>query len=672
MNAIGKFVVVRKLGAGGMGVVYEARDPDLDRTVAIKLLNDRADPERFRQEARLAAKVSHPNCVPIHHADEHDGQFYVVMELVVGENAAQFLNRRGPLSWQTATKLLINAGRGLAAVHDAGLVHRDVKPSNVLISKTGVVKLTDFGLARSAVKDGPSLTGGGIVGTPHYMSPEQCWNEPVDARSDVYSLGATYFVLLTGRPPYSAAHEMQVMFAHCNDPVPEPRALRPELPEVCSAIVRKAMAKAPAERYQTARELVAALEAALAADPNPPPSGGASHEIQLDSHSTPVPSDPTRVVTPTRGQPDSRPTRRTLLRALPVGAAAVAAVATGGYFLWPYIRKNPTGGNGHANNGGDPPRPAVLVPVRQVGGRVGAVAVSDDDRWLAVGLTEGTQPSQAGGVKLYDRAAGDAPEVWWRWRDNDCRGVAFSPNGKLLAAAMMGAAKLRVWNMADGKDVEFEKPGFNGNFRSVAFSPDGKLLAAGVIPWDDEPGLIRVWNVATRSHVRDLAQYTGALRGVSFASDSDTLAAAMGFRNEQHRVPLVELWTAGTGGYRTPLPVINSVVGPQVAFARRAPLLAVSYLEGVNFYLPPSNTLLQHQFDCRGNAEPPAVALSPDGKAAAISLSDDIVIWEPDTGVKRGDLTGHTSAIYALAFTADGKTLISGSEDRTVREWSGF
>src|SRR6185436_5776933 len=134
---------------------------------------------------------------------------------------------------------------------------------NILISKSGFVKLTDFGLARSVEKDGPSLTGDRVIGTPHYMSPEQCWNEPVDARSDIYSLGATYYVLLTGRTPYIALHDLQVMFAHCNDPVPDPRAARPDLPETCREIVRKAMAKSPADRYQTALELVAALEAAL-------------------------------------------------------------------------------------------------------------------------------------------------------------------------------------------------------------------------------------------------------------------------------------------------------------------------------------------------------------------------------------------------------------------------
>ena len=126
MEKIGKYAVVRKLGAGGMGVVFEARDPTLDRAVAIKLLNDRADPERFKREAKLAARVGHANCVPIYHADEHDGQFYVVMELVVGQNASQYLDRHRPIPWQTATKLVIAAGRGLAAVHDAGLIHRDI------------------------------------------------------------------------------------------------------------------------------------------------------------------------------------------------------------------------------------------------------------------------------------------------------------------------------------------------------------------------------------------------------------------------------------------------------------------------------------------------------------------------------------------------------------------
>src|SRR5262245_44865882 len=266
MNQIGKYVVVRELGRGGMGVVYEARDPALDRPVALKLVNEQSDPKRFLVEAKAAAKVIHPNLVPIFDLGQHEGRPFLVMELIHGMTAAEFLANRGVLRWKTATRIVAAACRGLAAVHEAGLIHRDIKPSNLLISKAGVVKVADFGLARMVAAGGPSLTGDQIVGTPHYMSPEQCLGEAVDARSDVYALGVTYYVLLTGRPPYHAERDLQILFAQCNDPVPNPRTVVPTVPATCAEVIGKAMAKRPADRYQTAREMLAALEPILAAD----------------------------------------------------------------------------------------------------------------------------------------------------------------------------------------------------------------------------------------------------------------------------------------------------------------------------------------------------------------------------------------------------------------------
>src|SRR5262249_53573641 len=161
--------------------------------------------------------------------------------------------------WPEATRALADACRGLAATHAAGLLHRDIKPGNLLRGRDGVVKVTDFGLAKYAVATGHSLTTpGGVVGTPHYMAPEQCESKAVDARTDVYALGATYYALLTGHVPYAGAGPMEVMFAHCSGPVPDPRHVNPAVPEPCAAIVQKAMAKGPAARYAGPGEMLAA------------------------------------------------------------------------------------------------------------------------------------------------------------------------------------------------------------------------------------------------------------------------------------------------------------------------------------------------------------------------------------------------------------------------------
>lgn len=264
---LGKYLLQSRLGQGGMGIVYLAMDTRLRRDVAIKVLpkamSANADAvKRFLREARVAARLNHPNVVAVHDVDQQRGLCYLVMELIKGQTAAELI-ARDSLPWPEATRLIADACRGLAAAHEAGLVHRDIKPSNIMRTNEGLVKLTDFGLAKVA-DDSPtaneSLTlTGSILGTPHYMSPEQCRGEPTDARSDLYSLGATYFTLLTRQTPYPDGQPMQIMFAHCSKPVPDPRAICAELPVECSTIVMRAMAKSRADRFSSAKEMLTAL-----------------------------------------------------------------------------------------------------------------------------------------------------------------------------------------------------------------------------------------------------------------------------------------------------------------------------------------------------------------------------------------------------------------------------
>ncbi|HEX8912974.1 MAG TPA: serine/threonine-protein kinase, partial [Humisphaera sp.] len=282
---LGKYLLVRALGRGGMGAVYEARDEMLDRRVAVKLLTDGAEPgtaatppgtessgaRRLLAEARRAARLNHPNVVTVHEVDAFEGGYFLVMELIDGHSAQDALAAGGAMPWRQAALVMIEACRGLAAAHRAGLVHRDIKPANLLIARGGTCKLADFGIAKGAI-DAGSQTGGlaltataaGVaVGTPTYMSPEQCRSEEVDERSDVYSLGATFYALLTGRPPYVAETAVQVMFAHCGNPIPDPRDADPDVPEACAAVVRRAMAKRRTDRYGSAEEMLRDLEAAV-------------------------------------------------------------------------------------------------------------------------------------------------------------------------------------------------------------------------------------------------------------------------------------------------------------------------------------------------------------------------------------------------------------------------
>ena len=265
----GRYELEELVGTGGMSTVYRARDRLLERHVAIKVLHehysrDEDYVERFRREARAAAKLSHPNIVTVIDRGEADGRQFIVFEYVDGRNLKQLVRSRGRLPVRDALELGVEIGRALSFAHAQGFVHRDVKPQNVLLGN-GDVKVTDFGIARSLdVRAGLTQTGT-VLGTSEYISPEQATGREVDARTDVYSLGVVVYELLAGDPPYSGDSFVAVAMRHVSEPVPSITARRPDVPLRVDAALQRAMAKDPDERFQSMGELVAELTACVAA-----------------------------------------------------------------------------------------------------------------------------------------------------------------------------------------------------------------------------------------------------------------------------------------------------------------------------------------------------------------------------------------------------------------------
>jgi eukaryotic-like serine/threonine-protein kinase len=263
----GRYRLESKLGSGGMSTVYLARDETLERWVAAKVLHreisDQPDQlERFRREARAVAQVSHPNVVAVIDAGEDGGRPYIVFEYVDGETLKQRIDHAGKLPLDEAAAYAIEVGRGLGAAHSRRLVHRDVKPQNVLIDSEGRAKVTDFGIARELEQDGLTKTGR-VLGTTDYVSPEQAMGQPVDARSDIYSLGVLLYEMLTGEVPFTAENLVGVAMKHVNEKMPDVQRKRPEVSSALAAVVERATQKKPEKRYPDMSAMLADLEAAL-------------------------------------------------------------------------------------------------------------------------------------------------------------------------------------------------------------------------------------------------------------------------------------------------------------------------------------------------------------------------------------------------------------------------
>ena len=263
----GRYRILGVLGRGGMGSVYEAEDSVIGRRVAIKflpqeLLEAPSALKRFVGEAQAAGRLNHPHVVAIYDTMLEGDSPFIVMELLRQGSAASFIGSHGPLHWAEATRIVADCASALEAAHQAGLVHRDVKPDNILCSSSGAAKLVDFGLAKEVQHESGTTQPGMQLGTPDFMSPEQVRVGTIDARSDVYSLGATYFALVVGEPPFTTGGTTQIMYAHVHEPLPDPRK-RAAMSDGCFDILRRAMAKEPADRYPTAAAMRADLEQLL-------------------------------------------------------------------------------------------------------------------------------------------------------------------------------------------------------------------------------------------------------------------------------------------------------------------------------------------------------------------------------------------------------------------------
>lgn len=269
INTLGRYEILSELGQGAMGVVYKARDPMLDRIVAIKTINltlpkdELAEYEaRFYQEAKAAGGLSHRNIVTIYDIGRSERVAYMAMEFLEGQELRHMLQARAPIQVPQALDICAQVAEGLQYAHERQIIHRDIKPANIMVLTDGLVKITDFGIARMRTNEVKTMTGM-ILGSPKYMSPEQVSGKRADVRSDIFSLGVVLYEMLTGTSPFVADNIHGVMYQTMNFNPPAPRTLNPDLPEMLNFVIAKALAKNLDDRYQKASELCDDLRRAL-------------------------------------------------------------------------------------------------------------------------------------------------------------------------------------------------------------------------------------------------------------------------------------------------------------------------------------------------------------------------------------------------------------------------
>jgi WD40 repeat protein len=703
-----RYRVLTLLGTGGMGAVYKAEHRLMERQVALKvmtsvLVGSEAGVDRFRREVKAAARLSHPNIVAAYDAEQAGGLHFLIMEYVEGTDLSRWLAQHGPLPVAEACAYGQQCAAGLQHAHEHGMIHRDIKPHNLMRTPGGTVKVLDFGLARLAAEAGSapgSTTGQGtLLGTVDYLAPEQADDaRQADIRSDIYSLGCTLYHLLSGRPPFPQGTLVQKIMAHRERQPQSLLELRPDLPPGLVRVVDRMMSKLPERRYQTPSEVCTALEPFTSRTVLVSPAAQAPrnwetrqpagvsrrghwivaaaalllgliglvaavavYRIQTDNGELVITTDneDVEVVIKQNGK---------LVRIIDTKTNKEVTLRSGLYEL--ELKGNPEDlklsldrvtirrGDTVVASVARLPKPVTVNRVVEVRrfmwerGLGGMVAFSPDGK--TIGWAE-----EPGTVHLCDVASGQEQRVLQGHRAG-LRGLAFSPDGTSAATSDVDGV-VKVWDLASDKE---RKPvGQVNQPRGLAFAPDSKLLYCG----SADERLVRAWELATGKLVAEF-DHGSAIRNLAVSADGKLLAVAT-FSDGA-----VKLWDARAPKEIRTIEASRETIN-SLAFSPDSKTLFTAGPDRVIRRWDVATGKLLSTLD--GSAMPiEALALSPDGTVLISGGGNwmrptepgELIVWDVASAMKRHSLSMVGGCVFELAIARDGRTFATG-EKLGVRLW---